>query len=40
MTPEGDREILVASELVEEAYDFGTTHNRDLRMLREVKRKS
>lgn len=32
ITSEGDREILVASVLVGEAYDFGTAHSRDLRM--------
>ena len=32
ITSEGDREILVASVLVGEAYDFGTVHSKDLRM--------
>ena len=32
ITSEGDREVLVASILVGEAYDFGTEHKRDLRM--------
>ena len=32
ITSKGEREILVASVLVGEAYDFGTVHSRDLRM--------
>ena len=32
ITSEGDREVLVASVLVGEAYDFGTEHKRELKM--------
>ena len=32
VTSEGDKELLIMHVLVEEAYDYGTTHNRDLRM--------
>ena len=32
ITSEGDRETLVASVLIGEAYDFGTVHSKDLRM--------
>lgn len=32
ITPEGDRELLVASVLIGKAYDCGTAHNKELKM--------
>ena len=32
ITSDGSREVLIAHVLVGEAYDFGTSHNRELKM--------